>query len=393
MREDWVETTLEEICNDGLFTDGDWVESKDQDPDGDYRLLQLADIGDGTFLNKSDRWMNEEQFRRLGCTELKVNDLLIARMPDPIGRACLLPEGLPASATVVDVAIVRTGDELLQRMLSLIVNSSEFRSEAFSLLTGTTRQRISRGNLSKISFWLPPLPEQKKIVDLISSVDSYIEALQQRLESATRSRVAAVHDKLARDVSHWTETRLIDVATVLDRYRRPINSEERELRKGSVPYYGANGQTGWIDDYIFDEELVLLGEDAIDFVDPNARKAYIISGPSWVNNHAHVLRADSEKVLTNILAELLNLVDYTQYVSFGTRSKLTQASMNEIRLLIPSLSEQKQISGLIQALDTSIVAANRTIDQTRKLRSALLAQLLSGEHEIPQDYDRVMSVF
>ena len=133
--DDWIETTLGEICADGLFADGDWVESKDQDPEGDYRLLQLADIGDGTFLNKSDRWMNREQFNRLGCTKLEVNDVLIARMPDPIGRACLFPEGLPVCATVVDVAIVRTGNETLQKFLALLINSSDFRTEAFSLLT------------------------------------------------------------------------------------------------------------------------------------------------------------------------------------------------------------------------------------------------------------------
>ena len=195
--DDWVETTLGEICTDGLFADGDWVESKDQDPEGDYRLLQLADIGDGTFLNKSDRWMNREQFNRLGCTKLEVNDVLIARMPDPIGRACLFPDGLPTCATVVDVAIVRTGNETLQKFLALLINSSDFRTEAFSLLTGTTRQRISRGNLAKIAFAIPPTEKQLEIVNLISLFDIEIAKSAQVAEGAKQLRSGLLSDLLS----------------------------------------------------------------------------------------------------------------------------------------------------------------------------------------------------
>jgi restriction endonuclease S subunit len=195
--DDWVETTLGEICTEGLFADGDWVESKDQDPEGEYRLLQLADIGDGTFLNKSDRWMNREQFNRLGCTKLEVNDVLIARMPDPIGRACLFPEGLPVCATVVDVAIVRTGNETLQKFLALLINSSDFRTEAFSLLTGTTRQRISRGNLAKISFAIPSQEKQLEIVNLISLFDVGIAQSIRVIEEAKQLRSGLLSDLLS----------------------------------------------------------------------------------------------------------------------------------------------------------------------------------------------------
>jgi len=195
--DDWVETTLGEIGTEGLFADGDWVESKDQDPEGEYRLLQLADIGDGTFLNKSDRWMNREQFNRLGCTKLEVNDVLIARMPDPIGRACLFPEGLPVCATVVDVAIVRTGNETLQKFLALLINSSDFRTEAFSLLTGTTRQRISRGNLAKISFAIPSQEKQLEIVNLISLFDGEIAQSVRVIDEAKQLRSGLLSDLLS----------------------------------------------------------------------------------------------------------------------------------------------------------------------------------------------------
>lgn len=176
----------------------------------------------------------------------------------------------------------------------------------------------------------------------------------------------------------WVETKLVDAVEVLDRFRKPINSTEREGRQGSVPYYGANGQAGWINDSIFNEELVLLGEDAIDFADPNARKAYLISGPSWVNNHAHVLRAKPEKVYSYFLAESLNKVDYSQYVSFGTRSKLTQGSMNGIKVLLPPLPEQKRIVDLVSSVDSYIEALQRQLESAKGSRNAVLHELLTA---------------
>ncbi|MDF1580357.1 MAG: restriction endonuclease subunit S, partial [Desulfuromonadales bacterium] len=88
----------------------------------------------------------------------------------------------------------------------------------------------------------------------------------------------------------WEWTTLENVAEILDSQRVPVNAKERETRQGDIPYYGATGQVGFIDDYLFDEELVLLGEDGAPFFDPSKQKAYIIRGKSWVNNHAHVLR-------------------------------------------------------------------------------------------------------
>jgi restriction endonuclease S subunit len=194
--DDWTETTLGQVGHLGLFSDGDWVESKDQDPDGNYRLLQLADIGDGIFLNKSNRWLNEEQFSRLSCTKLKANDLLIARMPEPVGRACLMPEDIPRAATVVDVAIIRTNNDLLQKILVLILNEETFRAKATSLLTGTTRQRVSRSNLSGIDFRLPPIQEQERIVDLISVMDEGIGQTKKLIAEAKLLRSSLILDLL-----------------------------------------------------------------------------------------------------------------------------------------------------------------------------------------------------
>ena len=256
--------------------------------------------------------------------------------------------------------------------------------------TVNRRRSLSWKAFSEMTFVVPPQTEQKRIVDVVSSVDVYIDALQQQVDSARTARNAVLHELLSAGGDGWTETNLGDIAEVLDRMRKPISSSERENRLGDVPYYGATGQAGWIDKPIFDEELVLLGEDAIDFLNPDVHKAYLISGPSWVNNHAHVLRAKKEKVFSFFLMEALNAVDYSQFVAFGTRSKLTQGSMMGISVQVPPLAEQQRIVEIVSSMDEVVQSTEKALAASKSLRSGLLSDLLSGEHEIPASYDSLL---
>lgn len=180
----WDKTTLSSlVADDGLFCDGDWVESKDQDPKGSIRLLQLADIGDGVFLNKSQRFINEIKFDDLRCTELCEGDVLVARMPHPLGRACLMPKLPQRCITVVDVAIIRPGSSSVSsRWLKHFLNSPEIRRTIDLLSSGTTRQRISRKNLGQIDLPVPPLQEQKRIADKLDTVLARVNTCRQKLD-------------------------------------------------------------------------------------------------------------------------------------------------------------------------------------------------------------------
>ena len=185
----------------------------------------------------------------------------------------------------------------------------------------------------------------------------------------------------------WTKTELKDVVKILDGKRIPVNARERKLRKGNIPYYGATGQVGWIDDYIFNEELVLLGEDGAPFLEKTKRKAYVIDGKSWVNNHAHVLKTQSG-LLTKTLCYYLNQIDYKKFVGGTTRLKLTQASMRSIPILIPPLSEQKLIVAKIESILGQIDAARGGLENAKTLlkqaRQSVLKQAFEGKM-VPQD--------
>lgn len=165
----------------------------------------------------------------------------------------------------------------------------------------------------------------------------------------------------------WTQAALGDVVTVLDRMRVPLNKAERNKRPGRVPYYGATGQVGWIDKPLFDEELLLLGEDGAPFIDPGKPKSYVVRGPSWVNNHAHVLRGLDGLVTNLYLKHYLDFVDYRPHVTGTTRLKLTQRAMRSIPIRLPPITEQERIVAAIEEHFSRLDAADAAL-QTAKTR-------------------------
>ena len=165
--------------------DGDWVESKDQDAEGDVRLIQLADVGDGVYLNRSNRFLTSNKARELRCTFLEPGDALIARMPDPLGRACIFPGDQKKSVTVVDVCIVRTGaGGANHRWLMWAINSPDFRVNVAAKQSGSTRKRISRSHLATLPLHVPPLREQQRIAEETEKQFTRLEAAVEALKRA-----------------------------------------------------------------------------------------------------------------------------------------------------------------------------------------------------------------
>lgn len=230
----WVIATIPDLIAGGIFTDGDWVESKDQDANGNVRLIQLADVGDGYFVDKSSRFMNAQTAENLRCTFLKKNDLLIARMPDPLGRACLMPNISQKSVTVVDVCVVRDKPENFSATwLMYFINSSIFRNKISALQSGSTRKRISRGNLSKIDLPIPPRKEQTRIVEkleeLLTDLDNGVaelKAAQAKLGQYRQSLLkSAIEGSLTAD---WREANAHTITETGEQLLQRILTERRE---------------------------------------------------------------------------------------------------------------------------------------------------------------------
>lgn len=186
--------------------------------------------------------------------------------------------------------------------------------------------------------------------------------------------------------SGWCKVELAEVVEVLDHRRVPVNNAERTQRLAKAtttyPYYGATGQVGHIDDYLFEGESVLLGEDGAPFLDPYKAKAYLVSGKYWVNNHAHILRGNGS-IENRFLSHQLNMLDYRPHVSGTTRLKLTQGSLRELPVKLPPLEEQRRIVEKIEVLFAELDKGEESLREVQKLlaryRQSVLKAAVTGE--------------
>ncbi len=175
----WEQRKLSSLCS--LFTDGDWIESKDQSNFG-IRLIQTGNIGITEFIEKikSRKWISENTFNRLHCEAVFPGDILISRLPDPAGRACIVPNLKEKMITAVDCTIARVDAKFCASFLIQSLSTSNYFSFVNTCLAGGTRQRISRSNLSNYEVSIPSKKiEQKQIGQYFKLLDSLI-TLHQR---------------------------------------------------------------------------------------------------------------------------------------------------------------------------------------------------------------------
>lgn len=168
----------------------------------------------------------------------------------------------------------------------------------------------------------------------------------------------------------WEKKRLQECVSFLDEQRRPIKSNDRVSELGLYPYYGASGEIDRIDDYLFDDDLVLLSEDGANIIERKYRVAFIIHGKTWVNNHAHVLKPN-KNIDINFLSESLERLDYAQYNTGTTMPKLNQEICRNIKLSIPSFEEQTKIGRFISLINERIELQSKVIEDLIKVKTAI----------------------
>ena len=275
------------------------------------------------------------------------------------------------------------------------------------LSAGTSFKRISTSTLRNVVINLPPLPEQKRIVDLISSVDSYIEALQQQLESAKNSKSAYVNTIVSEIFARGKKTKIAEIAEVKGGKRLPKGtpwSEEptdhRYIRATDIK-----------DGIILTENLVYVPDDVWPLISRyvvNQGDVVItiagtigqvgviptsLEGVNLTENAAKIV-VNKKLVRSNYLSMLLGSNYYQQDIDSKTKKttqpKLGLNMINSIEIPLPDLAEQDEIFSVVSQIDTLIARTNNLILETISLRTGLLSDLLRGVHEIPASYDKVI---
>ena len=178
----------------------------------------------------------------------------------------------------------------------------------------------------------------------------------------------------------WEVKRLRYITDCLDGKRVPLNSEQRADKQGDIPYWGANSIVDYVDEALFNEELVLLGEDGAPFFDRTRPVAFLVRGQVWPNNHVHVLRP-SISGSGHFMTYALNVTDYSQFIDGSTRDKLTQSSMAEIPIPWPNEIEQHTIAAFLDRetgkIDELVAEQERLIALLKEKRQATISHTVT----------------
>ncbi|MDF2916569.1 MAG: hypothetical protein K0S70_786 [Microbacterium sp.] len=413
---------LRDILRDGLFIDGDWVESKDQDPNGQVRLTQLADVGETAWRDRSDRWMNDEQARRLGVTYLRPGDVLVARMPDPLGRACLVPETIGRAATVVDVAILRPSPQSVdRRYLMYAINSHPVRSQIELLQAGATRQRVSRKNLGGVQIPFPSPAEQRAIADYLDHETAQIDKLVAKQEELIRHledrRVAFIASTAltglqrekggGHDVTRWGNSLAVEPWL----RRAPASWGLARFKTICLPRAERN-VTGaelmlslTVKGQLIDRSTVAVQQNASDGSIPRyfvARANDLVVNPMWLTGGAIGVSDKRGAVSPDYrvfeiakhlnpwyLHAVLRSAPYFDQYRLYTRSNTTfdrrikQNDLDNLPVPIPPIDEQiaivDYINGQTAQIDVLIAKTHEHIALAKERRSALVTAAVSGQ--------------
>lgn len=256
----WAIKPLGELCE--VFADGDWIESKDQSTEG-IRLIQTGNVGEGVFKDRAEkaRYISDETFKRLRCTEIFEGDCLISRLPDPVGRSAILPDTGQRMITAVDCTIVRFDQrQCLPAFFNYYSQSIEYLTTVAKECTGTTRSRISRSNLAQTPIPIPPLSEQHRIVAILDDAFESIATakanteknsqnartlFESHLQSVFMERSEGWVEKLLGDVCELFQGLCINAKTkhlLIENSSLPL-LRIKDLRTNSAEQFVT--QTGW----------------------------------------------------------------------------------------------------------------------------------------------------
>lgn len=257
-------------------------------------------------------------------------------------------------------------------------------AELSSKTHGSTMKHVVRGDFESTQVNVPPLPEQRRIVDLLSRAEGIVRLRREAEKKAAELIPALFLDMFgdpAANPKGWPTQPFGQLVENKDGKRKPIKSADRANRQGAYPYYGASGIIDSYDDYLFEGEHLLIAEDGANLVSRSTPIAFLATGKYWVNNHAHVVAANGKANLTFLECQL-NLRDLKDSITGSAQPKLNQANLNSIPVLAPPIGVQARFAESVEqarSIQSQQTAATAKAEATF---AALLAQAFSSEEDL-----------
>ena len=367
---------LSSLCE--TFIDGDWIESKDQSEDG-IRLVQTGNVGYGYFKDKEDksRYISEETFNRLHCTEIFAGDILVSRLPAPIGRACIIPAGIGRMITAVDCSIIRLKDVILQEYFISYTMTSTYSAQINEVTTGTTRRRVSRANLGNVLVPCPSLEAQRQFVAISQQADkSKFVGFKSRF-------IEMVGDPRS-NPKGWPMKRLPDVAS----YSIGLTYKpEHVCEDGTIVLRSGNIQEGEIDLqdlvrvntpirenlWVKEGDILMCSRNGSASLVGKVAQIKLIQEPMTYGAFMTIIRSE----YSDYLYLYFQSADFRDQISGGkssTMNQITQKMLDKIEIPLPDQDVISSLSAILKQADKSGFELRKSIDAI----DAVIKSLING---------------
>lgn len=343
------------------------------------------------------KYIDEDVYEKISRYTISSDDIYVS-IAGSIGKVGIIPSCIDGANLTENAAKITNIKGINQKYLCLFLKSEFAQYQMQSATIATTQAKLALFRIESLTFPLPPLSEQQRIVErieeLFAKLDEAKERLQEVADSFAVRKAAILHKaftgeltkqwRLENGVSDesWEEKKLSEITENQDSKRIPLSKSQRDNMNRIYDYYGASGIIDKVDDYIFEGKKLLIGEDGANLVTRSKNIAFIADGKYWVNNHAHILDV-KDTVLLMYLCNYINNMDLIPYVTGSAQPKLTQAKMNNIKIFLPTLPEQHEIVRLIDDLVARERAAQQATEQALAsidlMKKSILARAFRGE--------------
>ena len=339
--------------------------------DTETSFIPMAAVNDETGTLKRIEIKSYSEVKK-GYTWFADNDVIFAKITPCMenGKQAIvrnLIDGFGFGST--EFHVLRASNIILPEWIHLYVRQQTVLDEAARHFTGAVgQQRVPQDFLANIKIPLPPITIQKEIADYLqfrlTCVEEAKQAVKAELEAVKSLKQAYLREVFSSEQSKdWGKVKLGDMCENLDSKRVPITSNVRN--KGNIPYYGASGVVDYVEDYIFDEDLLLVSEDGANLISRTQPIAFSISGKTWINNHAHVLKFES-RITQQFVEFYINYADINIFVSGSAQPKLNQENLNKIPIPLPPLAVQKEIADYLQTKFTTVDTLVQALTEKKK---------------------------
>ena len=326
------------------------------------------------------RYISEATFKRLRCTEIFEGDCLVSRLPDPVGRACILPDTGEKMITAVDCTIIRFDNkQIIPNWFLYYSLSNEYQNEIQKQVTGATRQRISRKNLGLVSVPVAPLPEQQRIVSILDKVFSVIERsrnnAEQNLKNAKKLFERYLQGVFEKKGDGWEEQLLEDCFKM----KSGDNLTAKNMSEGEYPVFGGNGIAGYHNEFNLSGSNVIIGR--VGALCGNVRH---ITENIWLTDNAFKVVDFKFDFDHSFLTYLLNHKDLRSYARQAAQPVISNSSLKDVVLIFPkSKKEQQTIVRQLDALraETQKLEAvyQKKMDDLVEMKKSILQKAFAGE--------------